>query len=45
MLLGRGVKRVCRFLHGAPVLKQVNHGAPFQSVVVAVPAKTLEAIS
>ena len=42
MLLGRGVKRVCRFLHGAPVLKQVNHGASFQSVAVAVPAKTLE---
>ena len=44
MLLGRGVKRVCRFLHGAPVLKQVNHGASFQSVAVAVPAKPLEAI-
>jgi hypothetical protein len=45
MPLGRGVKRVCRFLRGAPVLKQVNHGPSFQSVAVAVPANTLEAIS
>jgi hypothetical protein len=35
-VLRRGVKRVCRFLPGAPVLKQVNHGASFQSVAVAV---------
>ena len=43
MLLGRGVKRVCRFLRGAPVLKEVDHGASFQSVAVAVPTNTLEA--